>query len=209
MGKPRLLLFPASLRRESYQRQLIDYFAARIGEACHIDILGASEVDLPIVNQDLERSAPVLNRVIALHERFKAADGLIVASPEYNGHVSPYLKNTVDWVSRLARIDPGYAANNPFLDKPVLLASASTGWTGGILGLQDARTIFSYLGCLVSAQQICVSDAGQWAREGSFRFEAPFAGYIEGVLTSFLTLVRGITNTQVVRTTEASAELHA
>jgi hypothetical protein len=61
----------------------------------------------------------------------------------------------------------------------------------------------------VSAQQICVSDAGQWTPEGSFRFEAPFAGYIEGVLKSFLTLVSGITNTQVVRTTETSAELHA
>jgi NAD(P)H-dependent FMN reductase len=203
---PRLLLFPASLRRHSHQRRLIGYFAALIGGSCHIDILDAGEVDLPIFNQDLERLAPVLDRVIALHQRFSAADGIIVASPEYNGHVSSYLKNTVDWVSRLERIDARYAADTPFRGKPLLLTSASTGWTGGILGLQDARTIFSYLGCLVSAEQICVSDADRWTAEGQFRFDTAFAEYIERALGTFLSLVGNLTNADALRPKERGGE---
>jgi chromate reductase len=206
---PRLLLFPASLRRQSHQRRLIGYIADLIGGACHIDIVEAGEVDLPIFNQDLEGSAAVLDRIIALHQRFDAADGIIVASPEYNGHVSSYLKNTVDWVSRLTRIDPRYAADAPFRGKPLLLASASTGWTGGVLGLQDARTIFSYLGCLVSAEQICVSDAERWVAEGQFRFETVFAEYIERVLGTFLSLVGNLTNADAVHTKEIGSELLA
>ena len=203
---PRLLLFPASLRRHSHQRRLIGYFAALFGGACHVDILGAGEVDLPIFNQDLEGSTPVLDRVVAVHRRFNAADGIIVASPEYNGHVSPYLKNTVDWVSRLARIDGRYAAETPFRGKPLLLASASTGWTGGILGLQDARTIFSYLGCLVSAEQICVSDAERWTTDDQFRFETAFAEYIDRVLATFLSLVGNLASADAAHTEESSRE---
>jgi chromate reductase len=120
--------------------------------------------------------------------------------------VSPYLKNTVDWVSRLARIDARYAADSPFRGKPLLLASASTGWTGGILGLQDARTIFSYLGCLVSAEQICVSDADRWAAEGQFRFETAFAEYIERALATFLSLVGNLTNADAAHTKELGGE---
>ena len=189
---PRLLLFPASLRQDSHQRRLIDHCAAVIGGICRIDILGPGEVNLPLFNQDLERDPEILKHVTQLHDRFWAADGIIVSSPEYNGHVSPYLKNTIDWVSRLARIDPRYAALNPFQDKPLLLESASTGWTGGVLGLRDARTLFSYLGCLVSADQICVSDAARWAEDGRFRFEPGFAAYIEQALTNFIRIVGGL-----------------
>ena len=160
-----------------------------IGVGCEIDILEPTDVHLPLFDQDVEQSDAVRAEVIDLHARFSAADGLIVASPEYNGHVSAYLKNTVDWVSRLSRIDPRYAESNPFQGRPVLLASASTGWTGGLSGLQNARSIFSYLGCLVAADQICVSDAEQWVTENGYQFEDRFADHIRNVLTRFVALV--------------------
>ena len=187
MTKPRLLLFPASLRQRSHQRRLVDYMAAHIGDQAEIDLLDS--VDLPLFNQDIENSTEVLGVVKALHERISLAEGMIIASPEYNGHVSPYLKNTVDWVSRLARIDAGYAAINPFRDKPLLLASASTGWTGGALGLKDARSIFTYLGNLVVSDQLCVSDAEQWIVGETYQFEPAFAAHIERILRDFLNLV--------------------
>ena len=145
--KPKLLLFPASLRKSSHQRRLIHYLAVLLADRCEIDIL--QDVNLPLFNQDLEQSEPIRNAVMDVHKRFNSADGMIVASPEYNGHASPYLKNTLDWVSRLARIDEHYANINPFRNKPLLLSSASPGWTGGVLGLKDARSIFTYLGYLV------------------------------------------------------------
>jgi len=189
--RPRLLLFPGSLRRESYQRRLIEYIRPSLADHCEADIL---EADLPLFNQDLEQDPFVIARVEAVHRRFTVADGFVIASPEYNGHVSPYLKNTVDWVSRLSRIDPRFADSRPFRGKPLLLASASTGWTGGLLGLRDARTLFGYLGCLVQAEQICVSDAAHWSSEGSFRFEPAFADDIARMLGDFRRLVATLKN---------------
>lgn len=199
---PRLLFFPGSLRRQSLQRKLVDYFAEALSGFCEIDILNPEHVNLPLFNQDLEHSELVLSEVIALQARFKAADGLVVASPEYNGHLSPYLKNTVDWVSRLPRIDASFAKENPFRDKPVFLASASTGWTGGLLGLQSARSVFSYLGCLVMADQICVSDAEQWIVNDHFRFEDAFTEHIRKSLLSFLGVVSNLSPEKALRNSE-------
>jgi NAD(P)H-dependent FMN reductase len=86
------------------------------------------------------------------------ADAIIVVSPEYNGSVSPYVKNTVDWVSRLSRIAPDKYLN-PFQEKPLMLSSATAGTSGGVLGLQAARQIFSYLGSVVLAEQLCMPSA--------------------------------------------------
>jgi chromate reductase len=157
-----------------------------------VDYLEPATVSLPIFNQDLEGDEAVLRHVKQLHQRFLEADGFVIASPEYNGHVAPFVKNTVDWISRLPRIDSAYASLNPFREKPLLLVSASTGWTGGILGLQDARSIFSYLGCLVSSDQICVSDANQWANGDTFTFEVPFEQSIESIVQQFLALISRI-----------------
>ena len=188
-GRPRLLLFPGSLRRNSHQRRLLDYVGTIIGDRAAIDLVGPTDIDLPIFNQDLEASPAIFSHVQAVHARFSAAHGIIAASPEYNGHVSPYLKNTVDWVSRLPRIDAHCQERDAFRAKPLLLASASTGWSGGLLGLRDARTLFSYLGCLVGADQICVSDAAHWAATGAFVFEPGFSTFIEQTVIRFLTLV--------------------
>ena len=204
MAPSRLLFFPASLRRQSYQRRLLDYFAESLSGSCEIDMLTPEDVNLPLFNQDLEQSESVLSEVIALQARFKAADGFVVASPEYNGHLSPYLKNTVDWVSRLSRIDAHFAKENPFRGKPVLLASASTGWSGGLLGLQSARSVFSYLGCLVTADQICVSDAEQWVVNDRFRFEGAFAEHIRKNLVTFLRVVSDLRPAKTLGNSEHS-----
>jgi chromate reductase len=204
MAPSRLLFFPASLRRQSHQRRLLDYFAESISGSCEIDMLTPEDVNLPLFNQDLEQSEPVLSEVIALQARFKAADGFVVASPEYNGHLSPYLKNTLDWVSRLPRIDVHFAKENPFRGKPVLLASASTGWTGGLLGLQSARSVFSYLGCLVTADQICVSDVEQWVVNDHFRFEDAFAEHIRTSLVAFLRVVSDLRPAKALDNSEPS-----
>jgi chromate reductase len=204
MAPSRLLFFPASLRRQSHQRRLLDYFAESLSSSCEIDMLTPEDVNLPLFNQDLEQSEPVLSEVIALQARFKAADGFVVASPEYNGHMSPYLKNTVDWVSRLPRIDAHYATESPFRGKPVLLASASTGWTGGLLGLQSARSVFSYLGCLVTADQICVSDAEQWVANDRFHFEDAFVEHIRKTLMAFLGVVSDLRPAKALGNSESS-----
>jgi NAD(P)H-dependent FMN reductase len=186
---PRILLFPGSLRRQSYQLRLAGYLAELIGHRVDIDLLLAHEVDLPLFNQDLEHDPEILKKLVHLHQRFSAAQGIIVVSPEYNGHVAPYLKNTVDWISRLPRIDSTFSSEHAFYGKAVLLSSATTGASGGHLGLRDARTIFSYLGCLVCPEQICIPYIENHLKEQQLHFDTPLAHYIQTVVANFIALI--------------------
>ena len=185
----RVLLFPASLRKDSHQLRLIDYLARSLSHHYELDRLLPGEFDLPLFNQDLESREEIRRAMITIHDRFHRADAIIIASPEYNGSIAPYLKNTLDWVSRLPRVDPQYATINPFWGKPALLCSVTTGWSGGILGLQVGRSLLAYLGYLVMSEQISISDAGHWIRGETFEFEPSFAASIDRILLRFGELV--------------------
>lgn len=162
---PGLLLVSGSQRRASFNARLLDDLARRLRGRCNVDVLAPAEVQLPLFDQDLEDDPTVMAGVAALHRRFESAHGLIVASPEYNGQLTPYLKNLVDWVSRLPHLDPSFA--NAFRDRPVLLCSASTGWSGGALAVPHARALFGHIGCQVIGDTITVAFAEQaWTGDG-------------------------------------------
>jgi NAD(P)H-dependent FMN reductase len=138
---------------------------------------------LPLLNQDLENEPALRSQVAELHKAFMSCDAILVASPEYNGQLTPYLKNIIDWVSRLAYIDPTF--ENPFIDKPVLLCSASTGSSGGAMGIPSARALFGYVGALVFGETLCVPYAHQaWTDVGYF-FEDDFENRIQSLSQRF------------------------
>jgi len=187
----RILIFPGSQRKQSLNHRLATHFASFLKQEFYAEILEADTVDLPLFNQDLENNPGVINKVKPVYEHFLNADGLIVVSPEYNGSVSPYLKNTVDWISRLPRILANEGYINPFHGKPLLLASATPGQSGGILGLQSARNLFTYLGGLILAEQITLPYAvDAWEDDGSL--DPYLNAYIEQTLNRFGIVVKNI-----------------
>ena len=183
---PTLLLVPGSQRVESYNARLLKHLSVRLRGCCTVDLLAPEHVDLPLFNQDLETDPDVLRRVAAVHRRFAASHGVIVATPEYNGQLPPYLKNLVDWVSRLAYIEAG--RTNPFVDRPVLLCSASTGWSGGALAIPPARALFGYVGCVVIGDTIGIPHASHaWTGDG-FAFDEVVDEQINAALTRIIRL---------------------
>ncbi|GIK80167.1 MAG: NAD(P)H-dependent oxidoreductase [Pseudorhodoplanes sp.] len=78
--------------------------------------------DLPLYNQDIQDEG-FPPEVEVLAAAIRAADGVIIVSPEYNWTIPGALKNAIDWVSRLKE--------QPFKAKPVALQSASTALLGG------------------------------------------------------------------------------
>jgi chromate reductase len=79
--------------------------------------------------------------------------------------MTPFLKNTIDWVSRLPRLDP--IACNAFLDRPVLLCSATPGWSGGGLGIAALRALFGHVGAVTFGETVCLPFAGEaWDSSG-------------------------------------------
>ena len=152
-----------------------------------VDFLDPSDVSLPLFDQDLELEPSVVKQVAELHVRIMGSDGLIVSSPEYNGQLTPYLKNLVDWVSRMGYIDASFG--NAFCDRPVLLCSASTGWSGGSGAIPSARALFGYVGSLVIGDTVCVPYAHQgWTDEAGFMFDQPFEDRINAACHRVLTL---------------------
>jgi chromate reductase len=183
----KLLFVSGSQRRGSLNSGLLKNVAHRLEGRCSIDMLEPAEVDLPLFNQELEDKPAVIDRVGGLHRRFMACDGLVVASPEYNGQLTPYLMNMIDWLSRLTYIDSRF--DNPFLDRPLLLCSASTGRSGGALAIPHARALFGYVGCLIIGDSICVPYADQAWMGGEYIFAPFFDDQIDASADRFLQLV--------------------
>ncbi|MEW2922243.1 NADPH-dependent FMN reductase [Muricauda sp. ANG21] len=87
-----------------------------------IEFLDLKAFNVPIYSQGIEELG-IPQKMRALFQVFSEADGFIIASPEHNGLPSAFLKNIIDWLSR---IDQRF-----FGEKPILLLSTSPGVTGG------------------------------------------------------------------------------
>lgn len=161
-----VLFITGSLRKASYNSKLLEHFATHLPWDWTVDFLAQDAVSLPLFNEELENDRGMQALVESLHQRFSNADGFVIASPEYNGQVSAYLKNTIDWVSRLTYIDA--SKGNPFLDKPTLLSSASTSSRGGAVGISSARDLVAYVGASVIGGSICIGNAISKCSNGEF-----------------------------------------
>jgi chromate reductase len=102
------------------------------GMSLHITTIA----DLPMFNQDVF-DAGLPDPVKRFRSEVAEADGLLIASPEYNFSVSGALKNAIDWGSR--------APNQVFNEKPIAIFSASGGPLGGARVQYDLRRILTQL----------------------------------------------------------------
>ncbi len=82
-----------------------------------------SHAGFPLYNDDVRAASGAPADVEAFAAAIRAADGVIIVSPEFNWSIPGPLKNAIDWVSKLKDV--------PFKDKPVALQSASAGQVGG------------------------------------------------------------------------------
>jgi chromate reductase len=92
--------------------------------------------EFPPFNQDLEQTPPEV--VKDFKAKIRAADAILIASPEYNYSIPGVLKNAIDWASRPFN-------ENPFDGKPVAIMSASTGRLGGARMQYHLRQTFIFL----------------------------------------------------------------
>ncbi len=156
---PRILALAGSLRAGSYNRRVLAV-AADGARTAGADVTGIDLRDfpLPVYDADLESASGLPAAALALKERFRAAEGLLIASPEYNSAISGTLKNLLDWVSRPA---PGEKPLECFKGKVAALCSASTGALGGIRGLASVRVVLGNLGVVLLPDQVTLPRAAE------------------------------------------------
>jgi chromate reductase len=127
-----------SLRKASLNRAALRLAGESMPSTMTLDIVDWRE--FPVFDGDvfaLGLPAPVA----ALRERIRRADGVVVATPEYNFSVPGGLKNVLDWLSR--------GDDQPWTLKPVAILSASTGPVGGARVQYDLRKVMLYLNAAV------------------------------------------------------------
>jgi chromate reductase, NAD(P)H dehydrogenase (quinone) len=117
-----VLAIAGSLRRDSLNRRLVKAAADCAPDCIEVRVYrGLGE--LPPFNQDLETGAFAAGPVRELCEQVAAAQGLFIATPEYNHSVPGVLKNAIDWLSRPS-------SGEVLVGKPVAVVGASAGRWG-------------------------------------------------------------------------------
>ena len=91
---------------------------------------------IPPYNQDEERKPP--QKVADLKARIRAADAVLLATPEYNYSIPGVLKNAIDWASRPY-------GDSAWDGKPVALMSASVGVFDGVRAQYHLHQCFVFL----------------------------------------------------------------
>ncbi|PRY73375.1 NADPH-dependent FMN reductase [Halomonas ventosae] len=156
---PRILVFAGSSRAGSYNKALARLAAERIehlgGRPTFIDL---RDHPMPLYDGDLEAEQGLPENALVLRRGLTDHQGLLIASPEYNGFITPLLKNTLDWLTRPHQGESGLAL---FEGKLAALVSASPGGLGGIRSLGLARQLLANIGVTVLPDQLAVAKAAE------------------------------------------------
>jgi chromate reductase len=172
-----------SLRKASVNGGLARALPALAPQDVEIASLGSVGA-FPLYDADIQAlGIPAAVEIMATE--IKAADGVIVVTPEYNYSVPGVLKNAIDWLSRVTP--------QPFATKPVLIQSASPGALGGARAQYHLRQIFVFLDARVfNVPEVMVGGAygksdsatGDLTDEGTKAFLgkqlAAFAEFVRG-----------------------------
>ena len=177
---PKILAFAASTRTGSVNARLLHAVIPLVetagGEVTAIDL---REFEMPLYNGDLEAEKGLPEAARRLKALMIAHDGLLIASPEYNGSFTPLLKNSIDWCSRHEDGDPGPLA--AYKGKVAAIISAAPGRLGGLRGLLHLRQLLSNIGLHVIPDQVAVAHAQQALGEDGAIIDEQYRGNLTGL----------------------------
>ncbi len=171
-----------SLRRGSFNRGLLRAAVESAPDGMRIETLEIR--DLPLYDADLDvDDGP--EAVRAFKAGILAADGIFIATPEYNYSVPGVLKNALDWASRA----PERALN----DKPVAIVGASTGRWGTVRGQLALRQVLMFPSCRVlPGPLLAIPEARRHFDEHANLTDAAIRAQLVGVLEAFATWIHQV-----------------
>src|SRR4030065_1261567 len=114
-----ILGFAGSLRKDSYNKSILRAAIEFLPKDTELEIFNLEGI--PPFNQDIENQPP--EKVREFKTKIRAADAILIATPEYNYSIPGVLKNAIDWASRPY-------GDNAFDGKPTAILGASIGMTG-------------------------------------------------------------------------------
>jgi chromate reductase, NAD(P)H dehydrogenase (quinone) len=146
----RVLGISGSLRRNSLNTALLRTAAERLPAGVELTIFDRLG-EIPPFNEDLE-TEPAPEAVWEPREAMRAADAVLIATPEYNHSFPGQLKNALDWASRPA-------GQSALTGKPVAVIGASTGMFGAVWAQAELRKVLAAMGGRVVEAELPVGHA--------------------------------------------------
>ncbi len=159
MSFAKILVFAGSVRVGSFNARLAALAAKELTRLdAEVTLISLADYPMPLYDANVESVSGPPENAVKLKRLFGEQHGVFIASPEYNASVTPLLKNTLDWVSRVREgREPPLAA---YKNRVFALGAASNGTYGGMCSLIALRQVLE-LGCgaLVIPEQIAVREA--------------------------------------------------
>ncbi len=176
-NQPKILAFAGSSRIDSFNKKLVKVAgegARKVGaEVTYIDFL---DYPMPLFNQDLEKQEGLPQKVLEFKHLLREHQGFLISCPEYNGSITPLLKNAIDWASRPELNEEPLSC---FKGKVAALLATSPGGLGGIRGLVHVRAILEGIGVIVIPEQKAIPNAYQaFDESGQLKDEKQTQGVI-------------------------------
>ena len=176
---PKIAAISGSVRANSLNVSLANA-ALRAAEAAgaEIDYVDLGAYPLPIYHGTMEELHGVPATATALTERLATADGLLIASPEFNGGPTGLLKNTIDWITRVDM--------TAFQSSRIGLMAATPGSKGGAHNLGILESIFAWMQC-TTHESFSLAKAHDELPDGvasdalSERLDAWIAGFLKEI----------------------------
>jgi len=154
----RILGISGSLREGSHNMNLLRAAAGLLPPGVELEIYeplrGLPPYD---ADRDVEPADPAVQR---LRDAIARADGVVIATPEFNGSIPGVLKNALDWASRPF-------PDNSLRGKPVAVIGASTGLFGAVWAQAETRKVLGVIGADAIEQDLPVGQAQEaFAQDG-------------------------------------------
>ncbi len=177
-----ILGIAGSLRRGSYNRAALRAAQALAPADSKLEIF---EIDgIPGFNQDEEQNPPA--NVIQLKARVRAADAILLVTPEYNYSIPGVLKNAIDWASRPY-------GDNAWNSKPVAVMGASVGAMGTSRAQYHLRQCFVFLNMYpLNQPEVMISNASERFDSSGNLIDDKAKERIQGLLAALVAWTRQI-----------------
>jgi chromate reductase, NAD(P)H dehydrogenase (quinone) len=170
----RVLGISGSLRRDSYNAALLRAAAERLPDGVELEVFERL-AEIPAYDADLEEAGETPDSVADLRERMRAADAVLVATPEYNSSIPGALKNALDWASRPA-------GESALMGTPAAVVGASTGMFGAVWAQAETRKVLGALGGRVLEREFPFPRAQDAYADGELQLSPEQSAALEELL---------------------------
>jgi chromate reductase, NAD(P)H dehydrogenase (quinone) len=172
----KIVAIVGSNRKESFNKKLTLFIQKRYKDQVEIELLPIEK--LPMYNQDDELTPPSI--VTEIKTKILQSDGILIATPEYNHSIPGFLKNALDWFSRVDKV---------MVKKPVMIVGATPGVLGTVRAQVHLRQILNSpgIGALtLPGNEVFIGNINEKLDASGELTHEPTTQFLDSVMNNFI-----------------------